>query len=781
MFLGRVLTLGLALSLILLVSGVLPCAAQAPVDLPSIHGKILDQNRAAIAGARINAQGSQASLSVVSDRNGNFSLTLAPGEYTLTACADGFAETSRTVKLKPTASESLEIVLPIAGSTATVTIMAADALGYRAQEMSSATKTLTPLRDLPQSITVVTKEQFRDQSMESIADVVNYIPGITAHQGENNRDQLVIRGNSTSADFFLNGVRDDVQYYRDLYNVDRVEALKGPNAMIFGRGGGGGVINRVTKAAGWTKLREITFQGGSFSNKRLTADFEQPLSPKAALRVNGLYEDSGSFRKFVYLERYGINPTLTITPNSDTRIALSYEHFHDRRLADRGIPSFLGKPADTPVSTFFGNPDLSYVRARVDLVSAIVEHQSGRLNIRNRTMFGDYDRGYQNFVPGAVTTDKSRVALSAYNNAARRRSIFNQVDLTYLRATGRMKHTFLAGTEVGRQLTHNFRNTGFFNNVATSITVPYDNPTVSTPVTFRQITTDANNHLKTNLAAVYAQDQIELSRRVQIVAGLRFDYFDLQFYNLRNSDNLRRIDRLVSPRVGIVVKPLVPLSIYANYGVSYLPSSGDQFSSLTSISQQLKPEEFRNYELGAKWDVLRNLSLTTALYRQDRTNTRASDPNDPTRIVQTGSQRTNGFEAGLNGSITRAWSVAGGYAYQDALIVRDTTAARAGAQVAQVPHHTFSLWNKYQLSARLGFGMGIIHRTDMFAAIDDKVTLPGYTKMDAAVYVRLTEKLRLQAHFENLLNTKFYLNADGNNNISPGSPRGVRVGLIARF
>jgi catecholate siderophore receptor len=671
--------------------------------------------------------------------------------------------------------------LQIAETTATVTIIGADTLGYRVQEVSSATKTSTPLRDLPQSITVVTKEQISDQSMKSIADVVNYVPGITSHQGENNRDQLVIRGNSTSADFFLNGVRDDVQYYRDLYNVERVEALKGPNAMIFGRGGGGGVINRVTKEAGFSRLREITFQSGSFGIKRFTADFDQPLSQRIALRAEGLFENSGSFRKSVYLERYGINPTLTIAPSSQTRIILGFEHFHDQRTADRGIPSFHGKPADTPISTFFGDPDQSYVKARVDLVSSTIEHQTGRLNISNRTMFGDYDRSYQNFVAGAVTADKTRVALSAYNNATRRRNLFNQTDLTYLRSTRRVKHTLLAGAEVGRQQTYNFRNTGFFNNTATSITVPFGNPTVSTPVTFRQSATDVNNSLRTNLAAAYAQDQVEFSRRVQVVAGLRFDYFDLEFHNRRNGDTLRRIDRLVSPRVGIVFKPLMPLSLYANYGVSYLPSSGDQFSSLTTITQQVKPEKFRNYEVGAKWDARRNLGLTAAFYRQDRTNTRATDPNDPTRIIQTGSQRTNGFEAGVNGSINKAWSIAGGYAFQDAFITSNTAAAATGARVAQVPRHTFSLWNKYQIIPRLGIGLGIIHRSDMFAAIDDTVTLPGYTKLDAAVYVPLTEKLRLQAHFENLLNTRFFLNADGNNNISPGSPRGVRLGLIASF
>lgn len=769
-----------ALSLIVLVA--LTALVQAQIRFAqTIHGRVLDPNRAAIAGARISARGPNSVTSVVSDAKGNFSLALAPGDYTFTVTAEGFAASTHAVEIKSTTAESLEIVLQVAGATATVTIMGADTLGYRAQKIDSATKTSTPLRDLPQSITVVTKEQIRDQSMGSIADVVNYVPGITAHQGENNRDQLVIRGNSTSADFFLNGVRDDVQYYRDLYNVERVEALKGPNAMIFGRGGGGGVINRVTKEAGFSKLREITFQAGSYNNKRFTADFGQPLNHRMTVRAAALYENSGSFRKSVYLERYGINPTLTIAPSSDTRITLGFEHFHDRRTADRGIPSFRGKPADTPIAIFFGDPDQSYVRARVDLFSSIIEHQSGRLNIRNRTMLGDYDRGYQNFVPGAVIADKTKVTLSAYSNATRRRNLFNQTDLTYVRLTGRVKHTLLAGAEFGRQLTNNLRRTGFFNNTSTSITVPYDNPTISAQVTFRQSATDADNDLGTNLAAAYAQDQIELSRRVQVVAGLRFDYFDLKFQNHRNGDTLRRIDRLVSPRVGIVYKPWLPLSIYANYGVSYLPSSGDQFSSLTVITQHVKPEKFRNYEAGAKWDVRRNLVLTTAFYRQDRTNTRATDPNDPARLIQTGSQRTSGFEAGVNGNINSAWSIAGGYAFQDALITSDTVAAKAGARVAQAPRHTLSLWNKYQIMPRLGIGLGVIHRSGMFAAIDDTVTLPGYTKVDAAVYLRLSEKLRLQAHLENLFNAKFYLNADGNNNISPGSPRGVRLGLIARF
>ena len=756
-------------------------AVQAETQFAKLEGKVLDPDHAAIQGATISVGVGGATKTAMTNEGGSFSFSLPPGDYTLTVEALGFQTTATTVRLLNGGQESLEIVLPIAGSTATVTIIASDGIGYKTNTISSATKTLTELRDTPQSITVLPKERLRDQSLTSISEVLNYVPGMMSHQGENNRDQVVIRGVSSSADFFLNGVRDDVQYFRDLYNVQRVEILKGPNAMIFGRGGGGGVINRVAKEPQSSPLREFTFLGGSFKNRRVTADVNQPLSGTVAARVNGVYEASDSFRDFVNRKRYGINPTLTFSPSSSTQLTFGYEHFYDSRTADRGIPSFAGRPADLPIETYFGNPDDAYARARVNLLSGTIQHQHGRLNIRNRTLFGNYDRTYQNYVPGAVNATKKQVALTAYNNATKRRNLFNQTDITLYATTGRFKHTILSGVEFGRQLTNNFRNSGFFNNTTTTIQVPFDDPVISTPITFRQSATDANNHLKTNLAATYLQDQIEVSRRVQIVAGLRFDYFDLRFRNNRTGEELRRVDRLLSPRLGIVYKPLDALSLYATQSVSYLPSSGDQFSSLTTVTQQVKPEQFRNYEVGAKWDVRRNLTLTAAFYRQDRTNTRATDPNDPTRILQTGKQRTDGLELELSGAVTRAWTITGGYAHQNARITSPTAAATAGAVVPLAPRDMFTLWNKYQVTSRFGLGLGIAHRSEVFAAIDNKVVLPGYTKIDSAVYVRLTEKWKLQAHFDNLLNRRYYLNADGNNNISPGAPRSAKVSLVAVF
>lgn len=766
--------------LFLLLANALLAHAQV-TSQSSIRGRVLDPNRAAVPGAvvTVDAKGRSASVSATTDQNGEFSIAVEPGEYIVKIAAGGFSDVAQTVSLSQSGNASLEVVLQVSGVGGSVTVLGTGE--YQTDVIGSATKTLTPLRDVPQSVTVVTKEQIRDQQMQSIGDIVRYTPGLAVHQGENNRDQVIIRGQSTSADFFLNGIRDDVQYYRDVYNLERLETLKGPNAMIFGRGGGGGVVNRVTKEANFSRLREVSITGGSFYNRRITGDFAQPFNDSVAFRLNSVYENSDSFRDFVNLNRFAINPTFTFVPGKKTRFTVGYEFARDRRTADRGITSFQGRPADVPISTFYGNPDDSHVRSNVNLLSGTFEQQVGKVNIRNRTLFGDYDRFYQNYVPGATNAAKTLVTLTAYNNATKRKNLFNQTDVTYSASTGRVKHTLLGGAEFGHQLTDNFRTTGFFNNTTTSIQVPYNNPTISTPVTFRQSATDADNHLTTNLAAAYVQDQIELSRYVQVVAGLRYDYFGLRFHNNRNGDNLQRTDNLVSPRLGLVVKPVTELSLYGNYSVSYLPSSGDQFSSLTTITEQVKPEKFSNYEVGVKWDVRHYLSLTSALYRLNRTNTRSIDPNNPTAIIQTGSQRTNGFEIGLNGSITRDWSIAGGYSYQDAFITSATAAAVKGRQVGQVPHNTLSLWNKYQFNRRLGAGLGIISRSDMFVAVDNAVVVPGYTRADAAVFYSFGERWRLQGNVENLFNTRYFINADSNTNISPGSSTAVRVGLTARF
>ncbi len=647
---------------------------------------------------------------------------------------------------------------------------------------STATKTPTPLRDVPQAVTVISRTLIADQGMQSMADVARYVPGVTMGQGEGNRDQPTIRGNNSTSTFFVNGVRDDVQYFRDLYNVERVEALKGSNALVFGRGTGGGVINRVTKEAEWTPIRELTVQGGSYGTRRGAVDVGQGVSEKVALRLNGVYENSDRFRHDVNVERYGINPAVTVAAGARTRISANFEHFYDYRTADRGIPSFQGRPAVTDARTFFGDPSQSWSDARINVGAALVEHDLGpELQLRNRIVYGDYNKMYQNVLPGSVDSTGALVSISAYNSRNDRNNLFSQTELTWRVATGTVSHTLLGGVEVGRQVSRNLRNTGFFDGTETTVTAPVDHPTISRPITFRPGETDANNRTRAHSLGVYVQDQVTLTPYLQLIAGARFERFDLTFHNFRDGEDLDRQDDLVSPRAGVVVKPLEPLSFYGSYSVSYLPSAGDQFSSLTATTETLEPEKFENYEVGAKLDVVSGLSLSAALYQLDRTNTTAPDPVDPSRTVQTGSQRTKGFEFGASGSLTPRWQVAAGYANQDAYITSQTSQGALGAKVPLVPRNTFSLWNKYQIHRMWGLGAGVIYQDRMFASIDNAVTLPSFTRFDAGAYFTLSRELRAQVNVENVFDKEYFITSHSNNNISPGSPRAVRVSVTAGF
>ena len=682
-----------------------------------------------------------------------------------------------------------------AGSVSTLVVTAPRDVDYGAKRTSTATKTDTPLRDVPQSVTVITDQLIRDQSIQNLSDVFRYVPGVGVGQGEGHRDAPTIRGNATTADFFVNGVRDDVQYIRDLYNVERVEVLKGPNAMIFGRGGGGGVVNRVTKTADGSDERVLTAEIGSWDHKRFTVDLSKGLNDGLSGRVVGLFERSESFRNFVNIERWGVNPSLAWRNSDGLTVSLAYEHFNDDRTTDRGVPSFNGRPSPAPRRAFFGDPERSYATTNVDLATLAVEYAvSDDLILRNRTVYGDYDKTYANIFPGGAavagfTGAPATYPLQAYRNISPRENLFNQTDVVWKTSWGGMSHTLLAGAEFGHQTTSNLRLTGHFNTVTGPTTLtgnPFVDPTRrGLPIFFTNTGSDANNHVKATVAAAYLQDQVDVTDQLQLLAGVRFDSFDLDFHDRRASTTGRRDfsrrDELLSPRLGLVFKPVAPVSLYASYSVSYLPASGDQFSSLTASSETLEPEEFENLELGAKWEINPDLLLTLAIYRLDRENSTSPDPLRPGQVVLTGAQRSKGFEAGLSGRLTSRWEVAAGYAWQDAEILRTTAAAPAGRKVPLVSDHTASLWNKYEVTARVSAGLGVIHQSKRFASISNAVTLPGFTRVDAAVFVRLNDQLRAQVNIENLFDKHYVSASHGDNNILPGSPRAARVSLDFNF
>ena len=645
---------------------------------------------------------------------------------------------------------------------------------YGARSTASATRTSTPIKDIPQALTVISESQIEDQGLRSIADLLMFVPGATPGTGEGNRDQMTLRGNNTTADFFVDGVRDDVQYFRDLYNVDRVEVLRGANAMIFGRGGGGGVVNRVTKRSGFAAYREFIASTDSQGSVRLAADVDQPLGEGIGLRINGVYENGDSFRRGVDLERYAINPTAGFLLGPATRVDLSYEYLHDRRTADRGVPSIAGEPLKGFDRTFFGDPDRSFAKADVQIASLRITHDLGdALKLRNLTQYGDYDKFYQNIYPNSAVT-AGEVTLAAYNDLTKRKNLFSQTDLIWEGSLGGIGQTLLVGFEIGGSDGRNQRRNGIFAESGNgSLVRPLTGVTIDAPLSF--VPTGNNSGIETRVAAFYVQDQIRPADWLELVAGLRFDRLSIDVENRATGEDFRRKDELWSPRLGLIVKPRQNLSIYASYSRSYLPQSGDQFNSLNLTSEALKPEKFDNYEAGAKWEPVEGLLATAAIYQLDRTNTQARDEND--LVVLTGAQRSRGIELGLERSISDRWQISAGYALQKARITKTTTAAPEGREVPLVPRHTFSLWNRYDVSKALGLGLGVIARSKSYASITNQVKLPGYARVDGALYYQLTPNVEAQLNVENILGADYFPTAHNDNNIAPGAPRTVRATL----
>lgn len=657
---------------------------------------------------------------------------------------------------------------------------------YGIQQTRTATKTDTPLRNVPQSISVVTDEQIRDQSMQGMADVVRYVPGVQMAQGEGHRDAPILRGNASTADFFVDGMRDDVQYLRDLYNVERVEVLMGPSGMIFGRGSSGGLINRVSKQANWLDGNELGLTYGAWEKRRVTGDFNQALNDRLALRLTSLYEDSNSFREQGEVQRWAINPTASFKFGEATLAEVGYEHFEDERTVDRGLPSYTkpgrarGEPLQVNDATYFGNPDDSYATVAVNALNSRITHQFGNgATLVNQTRYADYDKFYQNVYPSkAYSASTNRVQLGAYNNATERSNLINQTDLSIAGNLLGFEHTLLLGAELSRQVTENFRETGYFNAAGTqkNAFVTPQNSVYRAPVYFRHGKSDAANKSVAETVAFYVQEQVELSEQWELLLGVRYDNFkvDVDDYKGGGHAQLSSSDDLFSPRAGLIYKPLDNLSFYTSYSIAYVPRAGEQLASLNASNRSLDPEAFTNREVGVKWAVNDWLAATAAFYRLQRSNVATADPSDPSRSILVDGQQVQGAELSLSGQLTDAWQVTGGYAYQKSEI---QTPDYAGNQIAQVPHDAFSLWNRYDFNPQWGAGLGLIYQTEVFAAADNKVLLPSFSRIDAAVYYKVSPELSLQLNVENLLGEEYYASAHGNNNIMPGSP--LTLGLSA--
>lgn len=648
---------------------------------------------------------------------------------------------------------------------------------------AAALKTDTSIKDTPQAVSVVTSERIADGAFRNMADVLRYVPGVAVGQGEGNTDQITIRGQLTTASFFLDGMRDDVEYFRPLYNLARIEVIKGANALLFGRGSGGGVINRVTFRPE-LNVTQGAIQAGvsSFGGVDAGLGLNLPAGKAAALRVDAFYEHLKNHRDYFDGDRWAVNPQLLVEIRPGWRAGLAYEHVEDKRVADRGVPSIEltdgpNRPLPGKRQTFFGLPGFNSAHVAADITTARLDGElAPGLAWSTIARYADYDKSYANVYPDAPATSPSgSVSLSAYANRTHRKNWIFQSNLVAKRRLFGVAHSLLIGAEYGSQQSSGREVDGTVSPGSVSVLVP-----VPTAVDLDEVAFDLRTQV--HFVSLYAQDQISLAPWLDVIAGVRWDRFAFAGDDLTTAPvrPFARTDSKFSPRIGAVFKPTDKVSLYASYASSFQPRSGDQFvEGLTADERNLEPEAFRNYEIGVKWQATPALIATVAAFRLDRTNATTPAPNNPLELVNIGATRTEGVEAEVTGQLLPTLNVSAGYTWLDARL-RDNDSVR----LAQTPRARASVWARWQASPRLGLAAGIVHQSTQWAAIRTEPTttlLPAFTRLDAALSYRVSVRTTVQLNVENLANAKYFSDAYDNNNISTGAPINARLTLRTGF
>jgi len=653
---------------------------------------------------------------------------------------------------------------------------------YNLPTAVSATKIEAPLRDIPQTVNVVPQTLLRDQGVRSMQDVLKAVPGIGLSHGDGQRDQVTIRGFSAIADQFVDGMRDDALYFRDLSNIEQVEVIKGPASVLYGRGSSGGLINRISKKPGIDK-HEISVQVGNWNQRRGEFDLARDYGESGvAFRVTGALERADSYRDQQFLKREALSPSLSIKLGADTSLLMQGEYLSDRRVTDFGVPSHRGLPVDVAASTYYGAAnakDIDYSKSRVSALGFTLEHRfNSQWSARNALRHYNYSLDRNNTLVGSVNETAQTASLNRSNVRREEDGYFNQSELVQKTTLAGMPHQLLYGVEIGKQHKDQLFRTK--NGIAT---VSLFNP-VAPVVPFNVTTAPATDNLGIfSVASVYAQDLVTLSERWKALAGIRFDKFDQETQERRaGQSNLNRTDRAWSPRAGLVYQPTQNQSYYGSFSKSFQPS-GESFA-LAANNAQLAPEVTTNKEIGAKLDVLDGrASATASLFQLERINIKASDP-VTNQLIPIGVQRTNGLELTFSGDLAHGWQIWTGYSYLDARvtssIAKDDGQFIQGKRATLTPVHSANLWLTKAFGHGFGAGAGMNYVGDRFANPGNTVTLPSYATADAMAYYRMA-RLDLQLNLMNVFNRDYIVAGHGSSkNLNlPGAPRSVQ--LTARY
>jgi catecholate siderophore receptor len=645
-----------------------------------------------------------------------------------------------------------------------------------------ALKTPTAIIDVPQSLSIVTDEDIRKQGIREIGDIVRYTPGVNTSQGEGHRDSVVFRGVRSTADFYQDGNRDDVQYYRSLYNVDQVEILRGPNALLFGRGGTGGIINRVTKKAqiGET-FGSFDIGADDFGAFDFAADYNTSTGGNTALRLN-LHNDSLENHRDMYDgDRTGFNPTVKIQMSDKTTLDLSYEYADHERFIDRGIPTANGKPVEALKDVVFGTSDINVTTLEADIFRGILttdfsDTSKGIFSITS----SEFEKLYQNLYASGYDLDTNVVTLDGYRDPTERENLIISANLVNELQIGGATHTLLIGAEIVDTDNKNERFDTYWSttekdkesfNVSRPLNIATNSAGVATGVDF---TTKLKSRTTSDIdvTSVYIHDQIDLSDNLVVLLGGRLDQFDITVNDIKAGTSQSREDDEFSPRAGIIYKPEDNVSLYVSYSESFLPRSGEQYKKLTASSAALDPDVYESTEIGVNWDITPDLSLRASYFDSEQTIATRDESGEGAEVL---GLQVDGIELEIKGQVSDQLYVSFGYSDMDG----ETS---SGGEPREIPENTMSLWTTYQVNDSFGYALGVTRQGESNISNNKPgLILPDYTRVDFAAFYDISEDLTVRLNIENITDEVYFPHSHSTHQASVGEEVNARLSITRRF
>jgi catecholate siderophore receptor len=660
-----------------------------------------------------------------------------------------------------------------------------DRTTYDTSRSKTATKTSTSLMDVPQTVTVVPRALIEEQNATSIQQALRNVPGVGFSVGDGQRDQVTIRGFSSITDQYVDGIRDDSLYYRDLSNVQSVEVLKGPAAVLYGRGSAGGLINRTLKKPEADPQQEVGVSLGTEGERRGEFDIGLNANDAARFRITGAGENSNSFRDQFQLNRQAIAPSAQFKLDANTTLNLEADYLHDRRTSDQGLPAYLGRPVDVPHNTYYGSANAantSYNDITVESATASLDHRfNDSLSFHAAVRTYDFSlerKNYVNYEP-IKTAANPVVTLDESTRFRNDHGVDGMFELTQKATLFGVKNEVLYGLELSQQ--QKFDTIYTNKNVATYNL--FNPQQIDLPGIKPGTLASTNGSTVIGLAGLYAQDLISLTEHWKVLAGLRFDYIDQTRRDYTAAGvNLARTDRAWSPRVGLMYEPLEWVTLYGTYSQSFSPLADTLISNgVVANASTLEPQKTTSFEVGSKLDLGGHASASVALFDMKQTNQQIADPTNPSFSLPIGTQHSRGVELSFAGEVAPKWSVFGGYTYLNGNVQGSPQATAAGISLHDStpglsPRHSASIWIKRDLPYGFYVAGGSQFQSARFTSASDLVTLPSFVTFDLGAGYH-GKKVDVTLTLDNLFNRNYFISAHGNADMSnmPGDPRTFTV------